>query len=136
MRITPHVSLEALNQLDPVGDYLASLAAMAVGADMEVLPAHEYRFRGLPERVAELRRHTLARSGEVLAVLESGTSETVWDVSRQLTWSRGFASLRGLALRLALAETASHLVHLAALGTAVEIPVVRGPAATRIGSRT
>ncbi|MDJ0314332.1 MBL fold metallo-hydrolase [Arthrobacter sp. H35-D1] len=128
-RITPHVSLETRNQADPLGDYLTSLAAMDVAADMEVLPAHEYRFRGLPERVVELRQHTLARSAEVLAVLESGTAETVWDVSRQLTWSRGFDSLRGFTLRLALAETASHLVYLAARGTAVDIAVPRSTAA-------
>ncbi|MDO5751810.1 MBL fold metallo-hydrolase [Arthrobacter sp.] len=128
-RITPHISLETINQVDPLGDYLASLEAMGVGADMEVLPAHEYRFRGLPERVAELKEHTLTRSAEVLAVLESGTAETVWDVSRKLTWSRGFVSLRGFTLRLALAETASHLVYLAARGTAVDIAVPRSPAA-------
>ena len=128
-RITPHVSLETRDQVDPLGDYLASLEAMGVGADMEVLPAHEYRFRGLPERVVELRQHTLARSAEVLAVLESGTAETVWDVSRELTWSRGFDSLRGFTLRLALAETASHLVYLAARGTAVDIVVPRSTAA-------
>lgn len=125
-RITPHVSLEAQTQLDPLGDYLNSLVIMGAGADMEVLPAHEYRFRGLPHRVAELREHTLERSLEVIAVLDAGSAETVWDVSKQLTWSRGFDSLRGFTLRLALAETASHLVYLAARGREVEIEVSRG----------
>ncbi|MEO8221287.1 MAG: MBL fold metallo-hydrolase [Specibacter sp.] len=124
-RITPHVSLEAQIHENPLADYLRSLQAMAVGAEMEVLPAHEYRFRGLPARVAELRAHTLERSGEVVAVLESGAAATVWDVSKQLSWSRGFESLRGFTLRLALAETASHLVYLSARGMAVDIDLAR-----------
>lgn len=125
-RITPHVSLEAQIHANPLADYLQSLQVMAVGAETEVLPAHEYRFRGLPERVAELQDHTLERSREVIAVLESGTAATVWDVSKQLGWSRGFASLRGFTLRLALAETASHLVYLSGQGMAVDIEVSRG----------
>lgn len=125
-KITPHVSLEAANHADPLLDYLESLEIMGIGADMEVLPAHEYRFRGLLERAAQLREHTLDRSREVIAVLESGAATTVWDVSKELTWSRGFDSLRGFTLRLALAETASHLVYLEAQGRATDIPVSRG----------
>ncbi|MFQ4147123.1 MBL fold metallo-hydrolase [Arthrobacter sp. LAPM80] len=125
-RITPHVSLEAQNHANPLGDYFDSLQVMAVGAAMEVLPGHEYRFRGLPQRVDELTEHTLERSREVIAVLESGTAESVWDVSKQLTWSRGFDSLRGFTLRLALAETASHLVYLESTGMAVDVKVSRG----------
>ncbi len=125
-RITPHVSLEAANHADPLRDYLESLGIMGVGADMEVLPAHEYRFRGLMTRVAELRAHTLERSREVVAVLEEGEAGSVWEVSKELTWSRGFDSLRGFMLRLALAETASHLVYLAGQGRDVGILVSRG----------
>ena len=125
-RITPHVSLEAHGHDNPVADYLASLDAMAAGADMEVLPAHEYRFKGLPARVSELRAHTLERSREVAGVLAAGTARTVWDVARELTWSRGFDSLHRFTLRLALAETASHLVYLGSQGTAVDIDVPRG----------
>ncbi len=63
---------------------------------------------GLPARVAELKAHTLERSVEMRTVLAAGHATTVWDVARQLTWSRGFGSLPRFALRLALAETASH----------------------------
>ncbi|AIY01355.1 hypothetical protein ART_1756 [Arthrobacter sp. PAMC 25486] len=125
-KITPHVSLEAQNHVDPLGDYFTSLDIMGVGADMEVLPAHEYRFRGLMARVAQLREHTLERSREVIAVLDAGEAGSVWDVSKELTWSRGFDSLRGFTLRLALAETASHLVYLSAQGRDVAIEVSRG----------
>ena len=125
-RITPHVSLEAQNHANPLGDYFHSLAIMGIGADMEVLPAHEYRFRGLSERVTELKQHTCERSQEVIAVLESGIAKSVWDVAKELTWSRGFSSLHGFTLRLALAETASHLVYLAEQGRVVDIAVSRG----------
>lgn len=122
-RITPHVSLEAHSHLNPISDYLQSLDGMAVGAHMEVLPAHEYRFRGLAERVIELREHTQERAREVAAVVDSGTATTVWDVARELSWSRGFDSLRGFTLRLALAETASHLVYLRSQGGVVDMDV-------------
>lgn len=125
-RITPHVSLEAANHANPLGDYFHSLEIMGAGADMEVLPAHEYRFRGLLERAGQLREHTLERSREVVAVLDSGAASSVWDVSKELTWSRGFESLRGFTLRLALAETASHLVYLEAQGRDVGNAVPRG----------
>ena len=125
-RITPHVSLEAQTHADPLRDYFNSLAVMGVGGDMEVLPAHEYRFRGLLERAAELSEHTLERSREVQDVLGTGDAASVWDVSKELTWSRGFDSLRGFTLRLALAETASHLVYLAGQGMPVDIAVSRG----------
>ena len=53
----------------------------------------------------------------------SGQSpHTVWDVAQVLTWSRGWDSLCGYTLRLALAETASHLVYLESLGLPVGIP--------------
>jgi glyoxylase-like metal-dependent hydrolase (beta-lactamase superfamily II) len=130
-RITPHVSLEAHGRGNPMADYLQSLDAMAVGAAMEVLPAHEYRFRGLPERLAELTAHTLERSREVQAVLAQEKARSVWDVARELTWSRGFDSLRGFTLRLALAETASHLVYLRSQGVAMGIEVPRGAPALK-----
>lgn len=130
-RITPHVSLEAHGQDNPVADYLHSLGRMAAADGMEVLPAHEYRFTGLADRVAGLKAHTLQRSGEVRAVLARGNARTVWDVARELTWSRGFDSLRRFTLRLALAETASHLVYLHSQGVPVDMDVHRGAPAVR-----
>ena len=131
-RITPHVSLEARGMDDPLACYFDSLDVMAAGADMEVLPAHEYRFRGLPLRVKQLRAHGLERSAEVIEVLETKDPQNVWSVARELTWSRGFDSLRGFTLRLALAETASHLVYLRARGRQLGLEVPRGaPASAR-----
>ncbi|ALE06713.1 hypothetical protein AL755_16690 [Arthrobacter sp. ERGS1:01] len=131
-RITPHVSLEAHGHGNPLADYLNSLDAMDIASAMEVLPAHEYRFTGLPERLDELREHAQERSREVAGVLAAGNAASVWGVARELTWSRGFDSLHGFTLRLALAETASHLVYLRSQGVPVDIAVPRGaPASAR-----
>ena len=70
--------------------------------------------------------HMLAIPMLSVSRLAVGEAATVWDVSRELTWSRGFDSLRGFTLRLALAETASHLVYLGARGVEVGIDVSRG----------
>lgn len=41
----------------PLGDYLGSLEVVAKFEADEALPAHEYRFRGIGDRAAELGRH-------------------------------------------------------------------------------
>ena len=53
------------------------------------------------------------------------TNPTVWTVARALTWSRGWESLSGLQLRLALSETAAHLAYLRSLGE--DIPLAGLP---------
>lgn len=122
-RISPHISLEHEGLSNPLADYFDSLTAIDLGDDVEVCPAHEYRFTGLSRRVAQLARHNQARSDEVRLVLQEQAPASVWEVARELTWSRGWASLNGFSLRLALAETASHLVYLASLGHEVDVAV-------------
>jgi hypothetical protein len=78
---------------------------------MEVCPAHEYHFIGLERRVAQLVDHNRQRSAEVLRVLDEHRPETVWDIARHLTWSRGWESLQAFSLRLAVSETASTCCH-------------------------
>jgi glyoxylase-like metal-dependent hydrolase (beta-lactamase superfamily II) len=56
-RITPNIAFHPQAGADPLGDFLASLDRVATFPTDEVLPAHEHRFVGLPERVAELRAH-------------------------------------------------------------------------------
>ena len=115
-RISPNVSLEMRGDPDPLRSYFDSLARIEDDDDFEVLPAHEYRFRGLAPRVRELRRLAIARSAEVRTLLELQQHPTVWSVAKHLSWSRGFASLGGLQLRLALSETAAHLQYLRTAG--------------------
>jgi glyoxylase-like metal-dependent hydrolase (beta-lactamase superfamily II) len=121
-RISPTVGVHPGNDGDPLTAYLDSLEQTGKFAAEEALPAHEYRFRGIDERAAELIRHHDARSAEILGVIDALGTPTAWAIAGRLTWSRGWASLHGMMRRMALAETLAHLHHLAAAGR-----VRRGP---------
>lgn len=116
-RISPHISLEEGGLANPLADYFDSLATLAgFGNELEVCPAHEYRFAGIRDRVAVLAAHNRARSDEVRAALEAGNASSVWELAARLTWSRGWEALKGFSLRFAVAESASHVVYLRSLG--------------------
>ncbi|WP_433306904.1 MBL fold metallo-hydrolase [Actinoplanes sp. CA-030573] len=113
-RISPNIGVHSGAGGDPLGDYLGSLEAAAKFDADEALPAHEYRFRGIGDRAAELARHHEDRGREILGVLAAPA--TAWEVASRLTWSRGWDALHGMMRRMALAETLAHLHHLAAAG--------------------
>lgn len=115
-RITPNVSLEIRGDADPLRSCLDSLDRLDAESHFEVLPAHEYRFRGLRDRVGILKAAALERSDEVVQELLLQQNPTVWTVAEKLSWSRGFDSLGKLQLRLALSETAAHLQYLRTSG--------------------
>src|SRR6266511_2506708 len=56
-RITANVSLHPQSGSDPLGEYLASLERLRKYADSLVLPAHEWRFEGLGERIDTIIAH-------------------------------------------------------------------------------
>ncbi|MEV7574401.1 MBL fold metallo-hydrolase [Pseudarthrobacter sp. NPDC089323] len=120
-RISPNVSLEIRGDADPLRSCLESLDRLDAETHFEVLPAHEYRFRGLGGRVRQLRSLALERSEEVKRELNAQNTPTVWSVAARLTWSRGFESLGNLQLRLALSETAAHLQYLRTSGVRHEV---------------
>ena len=120
-RITPNVSLSIQGETNPLERYLASLRRIARNDHYEVCPAHEYRFRGIAGRARELEAKSLARVGEVVDALDAGAN-SVYDIARQLTWSRGWSSLTGTALRLALGETAAHVQYLVGKGLHEGVP--------------
>jgi hypothetical protein len=122
-RISPHIALELPGPTNPFADYYHSLDRIEFEDDMEVCPAHEYRFIGMQRRVAQLVEHNRPRSAEVLKVIAEHRPETVWDTARHLSWSRGWDSLQSVSLRLSISETASHLVYLRSLGHDIEVPV-------------
>lgn len=122
-RISPHIALELPGPANPLADYYESLELIAFEDEMEVCPAHEYRFTGMQRRVAQLMEHNRQRSDEVLQVLNRHRPQTVWDIARHLTWSRGWESLQAFSLRLAVSETASHVVYLRAQGHDIDVPV-------------
>ena len=74
-RISPNISVFAMNpEGDPLGNYLASLAALRRGVPdgTLLLPGHERPFIGLHERLDELTAHHEARCAAVLDACSTG----------------------------------------------------------------
>jgi len=74
--------------VNPLGDYLDSLARLQGLDPDEVLPAHEYRFKGLGIRLDQLIEHHSERLDIMEKVLAEQPGMTAWDLTRSLTWSR------------------------------------------------
>lgn len=115
-RISPNISVNRGDDDDPLTAYLASLGAATSFAADEALPAHEYRFRNIHTRAAELIAHHHDRSAEILRAIDDLAQPTAWAIAARLTWSRGWAALHGMMRRMALAETLAHLHHLVTIG--------------------
>ena len=114
-RITPNVSAYD-QETDSLAAYLDSLEQLRETAAGEVLPAHEYRFAGLDERLDALRDHHLERLREAAAIVGSGAARhTAWAVARQVTWSRPWSQLSAFQHQAALGEVVAHLRHLSSL---------------------
>ena len=111
-RITPNISPSPLTTDDTLGSFLRSLSELARFDPDEVLPAHEYRFSGLPARVRQLHEHHRARLREILGVVAGAGGCTTFDVAERLSWSRPWDQNRGFVRRSAIGETYAHLVHL------------------------
>lgn len=127
-RISPNIGGHADGMASPLRSYLASLDRLA-DVDREVLPAHEWRFRGLPRRVAELQAHHRERLDEVLVAVRGGAGSTAWQIAQALTWAHGWDALGEFQQRFAVGETVAHLVYL------VEEGVVRAEGATPVRYR-
>jgi glyoxylase-like metal-dependent hydrolase (beta-lactamase superfamily II) len=108
-RISPNISMHAQQPLNPLADFLDALQRIRDIDVDEVMPAHEWRFRGLRDRVAELTAHHDVRLGEVETVLDRHPGSTCWDVTQRLSWSRDWSEVRGYMRRAAVGETLAHL---------------------------
>ena len=101
---------------NPLRRYLASLEHFRdIAADALILPAHGLPFRGLPERLAEVRTHHDARLANTLDAITEGRSaaEIVPVLFRR--------KLDSHQLSFALGEALAHLHYLEAEGRAVRI---------------
>jgi glyoxylase-like metal-dependent hydrolase (beta-lactamase superfamily II) len=101
---------------DPLRRYLASLEHFRdIAADALILPAHGLPFRGLPERLAEVRTHHAARLANTLDAITEGRSaaEIVPVLFRR--------KLDSHQLSFALGEALAHLHYLEAEGRAVRV---------------
>jgi glyoxylase-like metal-dependent hydrolase (beta-lactamase superfamily II) len=115
-RTTPSVALTSVQSGNPLGDYLASLRRVASLPVRVVLPAHEYRYRGLSERAGELVAHHEDRLDEIETILGGRAGASTWEVVGALHWSRPLADQNALLRRTAAQETLAHLIELASRG--------------------
>jgi glyoxylase-like metal-dependent hydrolase (beta-lactamase superfamily II) len=117
-RISPNISAQGERPRDPLGDFLGTFDRLR-GLDVdEVLPAHEFRFAGLPARLDDLERHHDDRLDELLAVLDEVPGTPPWQLAPRLTWSRSWPEITQMMRRAAVGETLSHLRRLEAQGRA------------------
>jgi glyoxylase-like metal-dependent hydrolase (beta-lactamase superfamily II) len=120
-RITPNIPFHPQAGADPLGDYLRSLQKLEDYDAEEVLPAHEHRFVGLAQRLAELRMHHETRFAEVVTAVRDG-STSAWDIASRMGWSRPWNRIEGFMRRAAVGEALAHLRALETRGLVREIP--------------
>src|SRR6266700_5271871 len=115
-RITPNISVFAVERAQPLADYLESLAKVRDLDVDEVMPAHEWRFRGLAQRADDIAAHHERRLAELLAAIAANPDATSWDLAGQLTWSRSWDQYSGRMRISAVTETAAHVLELVRRG--------------------
>jgi glyoxylase-like metal-dependent hydrolase (beta-lactamase superfamily II) len=111
-RITPNISVQAVEGVHPLADYLESLAKVRDLDVDEVMPAHEWRFRGLAQRADDIAGHHERRLAELLAAIAANPDAPSWDLAGQLTWSRSWDQYSGRMRISAVTETAAHVLEL------------------------
>jgi glyoxylase-like metal-dependent hydrolase (beta-lactamase superfamily II) len=121
-RISPNISVDYRDDVDALGDFLASLTKIAAYDTAEVLPAHEWRYRGAARRARALQAHHRQRLEEVRAVIAERPGSTPWQLAAHLTWSRPWDNYDGHMRIQAVNETAAHVVHLLRCGVIVREP--------------
>ncbi|NMO93548.1 MBL fold metallo-hydrolase [Actinomycetospora sp. TBRC 11914] len=114
-RITPNIGLAPETERPALADFLTSLRRVAAFDDHDVLPAHEWRFRGLAARTAQLVEHHERRCAELLGVVAELGAPTIWALAEHLTWSRPWSEVGAMRFG-AIAETAAHVGYLESLG--------------------
>jgi glyoxylase-like metal-dependent hydrolase (beta-lactamase superfamily II) len=115
-RISPHISADRRGEQDLLGRYLSSLTKIGAHPATEVMPAHEWRFRGLQERTEQLLEHHERRLSELLDIVCRIPGSVPWILAGELTWSRPWDQYDGRMRITAVSETVAHLVHLVERG--------------------
>ncbi len=116
--INPGLGLGGRGPTNPIADYLAALDRVAGYDDYEVCPGHEYRFRGLTARCAEIGGHHRRRTAEVAAAMARRPDASVWELAKAVEWTYGWDALSGTMLLSALSQIAMHRALLTGSGVA------------------
>ena len=114
-RISPNISSTHNGTADPLRDYLDSLAAVGGEEPDEVLPAHEWRFRGLASRTAELTS-TTSTGWPSCSRRSAASGQHAVELAAHLTWSRPWEQYERRMRIFAVTETDAHLRLLASRG--------------------
>jgi glyoxylase-like metal-dependent hydrolase (beta-lactamase superfamily II) len=117
-RITPNISVQPDSPGNLLNDYLVSLAKVRDLDVDEIMPAHEWRFRGLAQRADDIAAHHERRLDELLAAIARNPGAAPWDLAGQLTWSRSWDQYSGRMRISAVTETAAHVHELVRRGLA------------------
>lgn len=123
-RISPNIGTNPVSPSNPLADYLVSLANTEHLGDLEALPAHEYRFRGVATRAHDLLSHHEDRLREILESISAHPESTAWEITQRVSWSRPFAELNPMLAMMAVRETHAHLVVLRERGEITVSPDV------------
>jgi len=116
--ITPSIGFEAPPTMNPLRDFMESLATVRSMPDARLLPAHGAVTDSVHARVDELIAHHGARLDATEAAVHGGAS-TAFEVAKILTWTRrlrSFSELDPYNQMLAVNETAAHLLLLVTQG--------------------
>ncbi|MEO3870392.1 MBL fold metallo-hydrolase [Nonomuraea sp. B12E4] len=117
--ITPHVGIYPFDRddVDPLGDFLESLARVGELGPLAALPAHEWIFPDVAARAAQIRHHHEEKLDQLLALLtERPHPPTIWEVAAMMTWNRPWDALSPVLRSMAAGEAAAHLRTLEARG--------------------
>jgi glyoxylase-like metal-dependent hydrolase (beta-lactamase superfamily II) len=110
--ISPNVSAFSAAYVDPLGDFIGALRSIRDLDVDEVLPAHQFRYRGLAARVDELLAHHEHRLAELSAAVAGRGRASAAELAFDLEWSRPFAEFDGHLRIAAVGETLAHLLQL------------------------
>ena len=111
--ITPNIGFAPWSGSNPLGSYLTSLRKLERLEVDIVLPAHEWVFKGLVNRINELIHHHEQRKKNILNVFGS-RSRTAFQIAFHIPWSVDgketcFGDLSPIDKRMAIWETLAHL---------------------------
>lgn len=114
--ISPHIGMYPQSPPNPLAVFFHSLDKVDGLKVNLVLPAHEYVFNNLRQRIRQIKEHHRIRLEEVLAALDEG-EKTAYQVAAQVSWAIGpWEQLDVWARRSALMEVVAHLEYLLSLG--------------------
>ncbi|GAA3669263.1 MBL fold metallo-hydrolase [Arthrobacter ginkgonis] len=118
----PGIGLGGPAAVNPIGTYFGALDALRPYTDYEACPGHGYRFTGLASRIDRIEEHHRHRAREVQAVRAREPGASVWEVSRHVTWKRGWDNLPAFLQASALRQVEMHLQYLDALDAEAAAP--------------